>query len=86
MQLADAVEEKRFAAGAVIIEQGADGDLFYILDSGECDVYVDGVDGKPVKHYDSGAHFGELALMYNAPRAASVQAKDASVRPAPARR
>ena len=44
------------------------------MESGEFDVYVEGKgDGKPVFHYGPGGSFGELALMYNAARAATVR-------------
>ena len=55
-----------------IIRQGDNGDVFYCLESGTADALVDGV-GK-VASYERGGCFGELALIYNAPRAASVVA------------
>jgi CRP-like cAMP-binding protein len=54
----------------VIIQEGEEGDLFYCLEAGEADALVEGV-GK-VAHYSRGGCFGELALMYSSPRAASV--------------
>lgn len=59
--------------GAVIIQQGDDGDAFYILTEGSVSITVDGPDnvvGTP----SAPAAFGELALMYDAPRAATVVA------------
>ena len=66
------------------IKQGDKGDYFYVVDSGEFDVFLKGtVDEnnlpKSVFHYKSGGSFGELALMYNAPRAATVTATSDSV-------
>ena len=77
-EIFDAMFEKKVDAGEVIIEQGdQDADNFYIVDSGEFDCYVEGVnDGKPVVHYEAGGGFGELALMYNAPRAATIKCCD----------
>lgn len=71
----DAMFPKEYSDGDVIIQQGDAGDNFYILDDGQCDVYVvkDGADTK-VLEYSKGDGFGELALMYNAPRAATVKA------------
>lgn len=65
-------------AGDTIIEQGDIGDVFYLLESGLVDVYVQkkGEDSKKVHTYKSGDAFGELALMYNAPRAATCVAQD----------
>jgi cAMP-dependent protein kinase regulator len=57
-------------AGDVIIKQGDPGDAFYVLRSGVATAYVEGK-GEVMKYEDSGC-FGELALLYNSPRAASV--------------
>lgn len=57
-----------------IIKQGELGDLFFCLESGTATASVD---GNPVKVYESGGCFGELALIYNSPRAASVIANTA---------
>jgi len=65
----------------VIIQQGDKGNHFYVVDKGQFDVFVDHGDGNPllVHTYSSGAganpSFGELALMYSKPRAATVTAK-----------
>jgi cAMP-dependent protein kinase regulator len=72
------------AQGESIIKQGDAGDFFYIVDSGEFDVFVNGVVDeqqapKSVFHYKTGGSFGELALMYNAPRAATVTASSNSI-------
>lgn len=60
----------------IIIQQGADGDYFYIVDSGLCDIFVQRrADLQPerVMQAGPGMAFGELALMYNVPRAATVR-------------
>lgn len=61
-----------------IIVQGEIGDIFYLLDEGLVDVYIKkgGVDVK-VHTYKPGDAFGELAIMYNAPRAATCCAQTA---------
>lgn len=70
-QVIDAMEEKKFHTGETIIEQGAVGDFFYIVSSGEVDCFVNDI---KVTSYQRGGSFGELALMYNAPRAATLKA------------
>lgn len=59
-------------AGEIIIRQGDDGDNFYVIDEGEVDVLVNNV---CVTTLADGASFGELALIYGTPRAATVRAK-----------
>jgi len=65
----DPVEKK---AGDTILVQGEDGDNFYVIDSGEVDVFVN---GEKVTSIKDGGSFGELALIYGTPRAATVKAK-----------
>ncbi|XP_053172625.1 protein kinase, cAMP-dependent, regulatory, type II, alpha, B isoform X3 [Scomber japonicus] len=56
-----------------IIDQGEDGDNFYVIENGVYDIVVqkDGV-SVCVGKYDNKGSFGELALMYNTPRAATI--------------
>jgi len=72
----DAMFPQNVEAGANLITQGEEGDNFYIIDDGTFDVYVQRGTNPPGKvlEYGPGAMFGELALMYNAPRAATVRA------------
>ncbi|CAG0899643.1 unnamed protein product [Darwinula stevensoni] len=58
--------------GEVIIEQGDSGDNFYIIDQGEVEIYKN---GELVASVGEGGSFGELALIYGTPRAATVKAK-----------
>jgi len=57
--------------GSRIITQGQLGDRFYIIASGE--VQID-VDGAPVRTLGRGSSFGEIALLHDIPRTASVTA------------
>jgi len=70
-KIADALETLKFPAGSTIIKEGDAADSFYIMEDGEADAFKEGVD-ESVKHYKRGDYFGELALLNDAPRAASV--------------
>lgn len=58
-------------AGDVICWQGDPGDKFFVLEHGTCEVVVD---GKRVTTLNAGSAFGELALIHNLPRAATIRA------------
>jgi len=58
-------------AGDVIIKQGDEGDNFYIIDEGTVDIFVSNT---KVVSLGEGGSFGELALIYGTPRAATVTA------------
>jgi cAMP-dependent protein kinase regulator len=72
-KIADALDAIKYSAGSSIIKEGDPGDAFYLLESGEAEALIDGVD-RPVKSYKRGDYFGELALLDDQPRAASVVA------------
>lgn len=67
----NSLEEKTAIAGEEIIRQGDEGDYFYILESGNVEFSVNKA---YVSSSGPGSCFGELALMYNSPRAATVTA------------
>lgn len=72
-RIIDCMRPASASSSEVIIRQGDMGDLFYCLETGTADAFVEGV-GK-VMSYTSGGCFGELALIYNTARAASVIAQ-----------
>mmetsp|Transcript_72893 Transcript_72893/g.156130 ORF Transcript_72893/g.156130 Transcript_72893/m.156130 type:complete len:449 (-) Transcript_72893:55-1401(-) len=78
MQLmCDALQSVTFKQDELIVKQGDSGDRFFILEEGKCvvtKVYVEGTPPQEVMSYSSGDYFGELALLMNEPRAASVTA------------
>jgi hypothetical protein len=71
-ELVDAAFEVSYPAGAVVIEQGDEGDNFYVVADGVADAAVRGkIAGDApttVQVLEPGASFGELSLMYNSPR------------------
>ncbi|XP_058486970.1 protein kinase, cAMP-dependent, regulatory, type II, alpha, B [Solea solea] len=74
-EVLDAMFEVLVKAQEHIIDQGDDGDNFYVVEKGVYDIFVqkDGAD-VCVGKYDNKGSFGELALMYNTPRAATIVA------------
>lgn len=70
-EVIDAMFGRDAVEGDVIIEQGDDGDNFYVIESGVYDIYVN---QNKVGSYNQSGSFGELALMYNMPRAATIKA------------
>ncbi|XP_071562001.1 cAMP-dependent protein kinase type II regulatory subunit isoform X1 [Temnothorax nylanderi] len=73
----DAMFEKTVQPGEFIIRQGDDGDNFYVIERGKFEVYVKDPTTTTDNHihtYDNRGAFGELALLYNMPRAATVKA------------
>jgi len=73
-----AMKECNFEAKQEVIKEGDDGDFMFVIEKGslDCTKNIAG-EVKVVKTCDPGDVFGELALLYNCPRAASVVAKDA---------
>lgn len=74
--MADCFNKELFADGATIITQGEEGDKFYILKEGHAQAHKDGV---LVKEYKKGEYFGELALIKNQSRAATITTKGDAV-------
>jgi cAMP-dependent protein kinase regulator len=67
----DAFELKHYMDGDIIIKQGDPGDYFYIVKSGEAMFYVE---EEFVGTAPRGASFGDVALLYTCPQAATVKA------------
>ncbi|ELK25003.1 cAMP-dependent protein kinase type II-alpha regulatory subunit [Myotis davidii] len=74
-EILDAMFEKIVKADEHVIDQGDDGDNFYVIERGTYDILVTKDDHtRAVGQYDNRGSFGELALMYNTPRAATIVA------------
>ena len=76
------MREVRLRRGETVIRQGEKGDEFFVVDQGEVDcsrVSRQGEEPKFLKTYCPGEGFGELALLYNAPRAATLVCAQDSV-------
>jgi MFS family permease len=70
--LAGALEERHLAAGEAVVEQGETGDEFFLVAGGTVAVSVD---GRPPREEGAGAYFGEIALLRDTPRTATVVAR-----------
>ena len=73
-----AMDEKHFKPGENVITQGENGDCLYVVEEGNLDCtkhFTQDGEEKYLKTYVPGESFGELALLYNAPRAATIKAK-----------
>ncbi len=78
----DAIEEVKVMAGEKVIAEGDHGDCMYVLESGslKCTkIFPGATEPTHLKVYQPGEGFGELALLYNCPRAATITAIDDSV-------
>eukprot|EP01029_Cantina_marsupialis_P017093 TRINITY_DN383_c1_g2_i1.p1 TRINITY_DN383_c1_g2~~TRINITY_DN383_c1_g2_i1.p1 ORF type:complete len:902 (-),score=307.48 TRINITY_DN383_c1_g2_i1:1320-4025(-) len=75
-EVVDAMQKVTLKRGETIIKQGDTGDNFYVVDSGEFEIFVH---DKQVATVGENGSFGELALMYNCPRAATVVASKPSI-------
>lgn len=75
----DAMDCVQISAGQTVIKQGDNGDYFYVIKTGSYEVFLKTQEA-PVVTMEFPAVFGELALMYGSPRAATIKAaEDGSV-------
>jgi cAMP-dependent protein kinase regulator len=82
LQFVNAMQTREYNEGDWVVRQGDVGDYFYVVGEGQVAFLVgeespDGVPNDPPHQVGTGAKgstFGELALLYNTPRNASVRA------------
>jgi len=70
-QVALLFKERRFTAGETIVKEGADGAAFFLIESGEASVSVRGSERASL---GPGDHFGEIALVDEGVRSATIAA------------
>lgn len=74
--LAAALTQLEVAAGTVLIRQGDEGDAYYAIASGELDAVQD---GKFLRRCGRGDGVGEIALLHDVPRSASIIARTPAI-------
>jgi len=71
--MAAKLQELKVEAGDVVFSEGDHGDLFYVIESGRVRVLSD---GEELNDLWPGEAFGEIALLRDVPRTATVEARE----------
>ena len=84
-EFVDVFAPKKVKAGTKVIKQGDEGDSFYVVQSGSLDIFINMGNGTNMVEtqvgvpYTRGGSFGELALLYDSPRSATIKASEDSI-------
>ena len=70
-QIARLFKERRFAEGETVVKEGSGGAAFFVIESGEATVFIRGKKHTTLKPDD---YFGEIALIDEGPRMATITA------------
>lgn len=81
--VAGCVKPRELKAGEVLFELGDDGEIVYVVQSGQIAIYIPAASqpqaGPALRFFTPGEMFGEMALLENQPRSTSARAEMASV-------
>jgi len=68
-------QESGFQPGQIIVTQGTPGQAFYLILEGQVEIIRD---GQPLGTFGPGDFFGEMSLLDQAPRSATIKALEAT--------
>jgi CRP/FNR family cyclic AMP-dependent transcriptional regulator len=71
-QIASSMRERRYSAGDTMTQEGSGGAGFFVVEEGEADVTVG---GEAKGSIGPGDYFGEIALINESPRTATLTAR-----------
>ena len=74
--IASVAQESRFAPGQLVVTQGTPGQAFYLVLSGRVEILRDNVS---LGSFGPGDFFGEMSLLDQAPRSATIRAMEETV-------
>src|SRR6266581_3796332 len=70
-KIARLFKERRFSAGETVVKEGSGGAAFFVIESGEAKVFIRGKEHSTLK---PGEYFGEIALLDEGTRMATITA------------
>ena len=74
-EILESMESHEYHKDETVIQEGDAGDEFYVIEDGSFDIYVDGVKiDKTIGDGEGPGYFGDLALISNQPRNATIVA------------